>query len=560
MDDKYDELDIPDDWLELGSKRRNKEPDFVVDKKFRSDTSVNSTATSKEDEVFVPKSDLNGQKGSTDKFNSVAHASVIEEAKSIRIKESEEPAGIREDAWNSTINISSSSLSDPNESVSRASVIDEEKSVKVKDSEEPAGIREDACDSTINISSSSLSDPNESVLHASVIDEEKSVKVKDSEEPAGIREDACDSTINTSSSSLSDPYESSFNEPVFYENSCDQFLPNEKERAEKQTSVVESTSDSSTSNDNQRGDSLNGPDLLSSEVKIQPPVIRDNQGSTFDVSDYSFSSDVHGDSIMIEDNVEKYTEHLSFTDDELSFISSEPGTIITVENDNLQIQSSSKTEVWDGLHGHNDKAGLKKISSLVRDAEIISKIVPDRDFNDIYNTLLDHRDSDNRLDIATAQLLEKTPPSEQTVIIDLFEEVQIVMSAVPKADANIVYTLLEGLPPSTKRVKRVIHHLNPALAGDESPTPKPALKKKESSIEDPHLKNDPIFRDMRTIARIFPETDRNEIYALLEANHDKGNRLQAVIEEIGKLKRDESQEIIIPEEDNIKLSAEGMTH
>ncbi|RUS69907.1 hypothetical protein EGW08_022329 [Elysia chlorotica] len=469
MDDSYDELDIPDNWLDFGTKRRNKEPDFVIDKKFKSDTSIDkSPSSSRDDSIFIQES--HNQNGLTDNIISVAHTSIIDENKPVPEEFLEKP---KEEAH--TPHAFSSPVSAPNDEGC------------VKEHEERS--------------------PNEFV---GFIDE-----------------------------------------PESFRNSSNQSLPNISQRVEQQTSVVRScsvtlkNSDSFTSNGTFKDDSLNEPELFFSDFKEHG----NNQETTFIHSIDSF-----------DNNVEKYTEHLSFTDDELRFISSEPGPTVPVENNNLPVQSSSNSEANQGipLNDLTDKSGLKKISSLVRDAQIISSIVPDRDFNDIYDVLLDHRDNDNRLDIATAHLLEKGPSSEQTVTVDLFEEVQMVMSAVPTADANVVYTMLEGLPPSPKRVNKVIHYFNPDLGAINPSKKTPALKKKVSSIDDPNLKNDPIFRDMRTIARLFPETDRNEIYALLEASHDKSNRLQAVIEEIGNLRRIESQEVIIPEEDNIVLSAEDL--
>ena len=44
--------------------------------------------------------------------------------------------------------------------------------------------------------------------------------------------------------------------------------------------------------------------------------------------------------------------------------------------------------------------------------------------------------------------------------------------------------------------------------------------------------DDPLVRDMQMIAAMFPDRDRNEIYAYLEAHHDNANRVQVVAEEL----------------------------
>ncbi|GFO07344.1 E3 ubiquitin-protein ligase [Plakobranchus ocellatus] len=251
-------------------------------------------------------------------------------------------------------------------------------------------------------------------------------------------------------------------------------------------------------------------------------------------------------------------DNLFCVDDDVTFVAAEPGNVINLDlNNHLEKPSFAKINAQEQSMP-NQKNELKKISSLVRDAKIISDIIPGRNFDEIYSALLDHRDKSNRLDIATVQLLEKTATPSQASSTDLFEEVQIVMSAVPHADANVVYTLLENLPPSSQRVNKVIANLGLAISTDAVPSnPKPALLKKASSVDDPVLKNDPLFLEMRTIARMFPEADRNEIYALLEASHNKSNRLQVVIDEIAGLNQLESQ-ISASDSQEFALSAEDL--
>lgn len=484
MDDAFDELDIPDNWLDFGSKRRNEETDFTADKKLKSDFSTqdSSYAQTSAHIGFVsitPQPNISYQNGLTNNM-----------------------------------------------------------------------IEKTACMLDNNSVSGSFD---------SVKGDDPCLGVK-------VITGCSDAPSHTSFFDTYDDW--SLNEPEFYDSPPNQFLSGENQsqpafvnhalNLEKSASLASS---SATIEDS----SLNNPTLSTfcQEVVKEQDKNNDKLSGSANLQGCKVSS--NSERVLLGANVENFVEHLSFTDDELRYISSEPGHVITVESDNQPTQSSSKQEP--GFKPTPaSQPNLIKISSLVRDAQIISGIVPGRDFNEIYNTLLDHRDDENRLDIATVLLLDKPATSSKTETLDIFEEVQVVLSAVPHADANFVYTLLESLPPSSKRVTDVIQHLNPALnhaqqfsSSIKSSNQKPTLKKKESSIDDPHLKNDPLFKDMRTIARIFPETDRNEIYALLEANHNKANRLQAVIEEIGKMGQEKSQEITIPDQDeNIVLSTEDI--
>jgi len=46
------------------------------------------------------------------------------------------------------------------------------------------------------------------------------------------------------------------------------------------------------------------------------------------------------------------------------------------------------------------------------------------------------------------------------------------------------------------------------------------------------LDSDPLVEDMKTVTRMFPGRDLNEIYAYLEAHTDKRNRVQIVTDEL----------------------------
>lgn len=58
-----------------------------------------------------------------------------------------------------------------------------------------------------------------------------------------------------------------------------------------------------------------------------------------------------------------------------------------------------------------------------------------------------------------------------------------------------------------------------------------------SQSDDSLYRDDPVYRDMRTISKVFPHRDQNEIYALVEAHYYKKDRIQVVIDELTMLER-----------------------
>ncbi len=122
---------------------------------------------------------------------------------------------------------------------------------------------------------------------------------------------------------------------------------------------------------------------------------------------------------------------------------------------------------------------------------------------------------------------------------DIFQEVEILMKKFPQADGNNVYALLECREGNRNRLQTVIDILterysrttqstSAASGGGEQGT-----SHKEERPLGP-VQNDPLFQDVQNIARIFPDMDRNEIYALCELHKDHPERMQAVTEELLK--------------------------
>lgn len=159
-------------------------------------------------------------------------------------------------------------------------------------------------------------------------------------------------------------------------------------------------------------------------------------------------------------------------------------------------------------------------------------------FNDS-NQALDSQ-PENNIDDRIGEQLSETK-TDDVVSMSIFEEVEAILKEIPAADANVVYNFLEVLPPNLPdRIRNTIatfkenvqFNTTPPTSSSNSGAQKlPLLKKDSTFIDDPALQNDPIFRDMRFIAKMFPDRDRNEIYALLEANISQQNRVGAVIDE-----------------------------
>ena len=59
-----------------------------------------------------------------------------------------------------------------------------------------------------------------------------------------------------------------------------------------------------------------------------------------------------------------------------------------------------------------------------------------------------------------------------------------------------------------------------------------------SKEEQELIENDPIYRDTCVIARFYPTHDKNEIYAFLEANHNRPNRIAVVSDELARIQQE----------------------
>lgn len=198
---------------------------------------------------------------------------------------------------------------------------------------------------------------------------------------------------------------------------------------------------------------------------------------------------------------------------------------------------------------------LNKIESVHRDALAVSGIIPHVDFDEIYNKILKLRNEKNRVELVANNVLEKgtgetnvTATKDVAPAGDIFEDVLKILKEDPTADPSIVYNHLENLKGDSKRVDKVIAILRgkskdvtaSASVNSTFTDMDASLGDKKSPFDDPDFKKNPLYRDLKTLLKVLPAVNPNELYAYLEAYYDKPNRVQIVIDELTKSDSQES--------------------
>ncbi|KAK3093829.1 hypothetical protein FSP39_020705 [Pinctada imbricata] len=151
-------------------------------------------------------------------------------------------------------------------------------------------------------------------------------------------------------------------------------------------------------------------------------------------------------------------------------------------------------------------------------------------------TLLEkHKDRSDRVDFVVSQVFIKHYKKREHQKEDLVADMLKILSEIPGADPGEVYSVLERNERDVNRIEKTIGMLK------NKNDPNTSVVKEDSFTKNPELQRDPLFRDMRVIAKVLPHKDRNEIYAFLEAHYDKKNRIKLVIEEM--MKDSDSQSI-----------------
>ena len=248
---------------------------------------------------------------------------------------------------------------------------------------------------------------------------------------------------------------------------------------------------------------------------------------------------------------------------------------------------------------------LKRIASVQNDAEQIGELLQVNDVSVLYEKLKRRREAPNRVEVVTNEVLEKgidvlaqemeeERNAEEDVMTDaekiaeilqskndkvvhiesicallkenyakanrkeivlkllrdredistgdqLFEDVDVILRRFPNADPNEIFATLELLGSKPNRVITVINKLSEA-ADNKVCASKPELVKQVSNS----FRDNPLMADTLSISGMFPDVDRAEIYALLEAHYYDRNRVLLVTEELLEVQQSHSQETVQP--------------
>ena len=275
--------------------------------------------------------------------------------------------------------------------------------------------------------------------------------------------------------------------------------------------------------------------------------------------EYEFDDPINGvileGSADISDKTEEYSQDNQF---------SNPGSLVNNyedENDNTKGENVNILEP----KAEYEKTSVVRHESVQRDAEVIAEIVNGVDVGTLYDQVLKVRKENNRIDIVTNEVLEKmVTQSESTgsgsgngnamsvtesASDEIFKDVAEVLVKCPDADPNRVYDMLEKCIDAATRVECVIRQLpnskSDTNASKSSSNGSMSVKitsseKSTDLLADPDFKSNPLYNDVKTLHKVLPDKDQNELYAYLEAHFDKANRVQIVIDELAKSESEES--------------------
>ena len=221
-------------------------------------------------------------------------------------------------------------------------------------------------------------------------------------------------------------------------------------------------------------------------------------------------------------------------------------------------ESKSSTEIETETEQETSELNkMVKYESVQRDAKTISAIVPNVDVDKVYDKILQVRNEGNRVDIVTNEILEnldRHEPEEMAVVEsssdEIFEDVAAVLVKCPNADPSRVYDLLEECKDKASRVESIIGQLsgtrvdNISSSSSDKAVKVTSSEKSTNLFSDPEFKLNPLYGDVKTLHKVMPDKDPNELYAYLEAHFDRPNRVQIVIDELAKSESQESLPIV----------------
>lgn len=242
-------------------------------------------------------------------------------------------------------------------------------------------------------------------------------------------------------------------------------------------------------------------------------------------------------------------------------------------NDRLPNLGSKKENVCEnGEAGGASKSKLAKIESVARDAQHIVDVLPHVNVEAVYEKVLQSRSQTNRVDIVTNEVLESDSVTLVTSTTDsggsitssasdeIFRHVAEILVKHPDADPSYVYDLLDKEQDKEQRVELVLNKLsmkkgnNESVNRSDSAATDVSSSKSSNSVEtsdpfdDPEFKKNPLYKEFKTLRRVLPEVNPNELYAYLEAHFDKPNKVEIVINE---LKKSESQDSVYEEQEHV---------
>ena len=213
-----------------------------------------------------------------------------------------------------------------------------------------------------------------------------------------------------------------------------------------------------------------------------------------------------------------------------------PNRLDLVMNDILEgnVQVQKKT-----VHQESSQSIIDDVSNILEDINKVTGLLHQKDPqkqvdpNEIYELLEINAHNTNRVEIVCKHFLNS---SNDVVIIQdneeetdehsgMLKDVEKIGKQVSGTDPNTIFTMLEERKDNENRVQIIIEKLKSTKAETETTA---SVDEEEEGV----LAADPIFRDTVAISKLFPRRDKNEIYAYLEANHDKVNRVQIVTNEL----------------------------
>ena len=181
----------------------------------------------------------------------------------------------------------------------------------------------------------------------------------------------------------------------------------------------------------------------------------------------------------------------------------------------------------------------------------------DIDPNRVFILLENSKDTADRVDQVIKTLMQEngtTPaaaPSERT----LMDDVQALALKFPASDPNELYNLLEAADPSEDRLKLVTRQLEQrtnqtpnTTANTSTPDATTNSTQDKDSDKDTH---DVFLRDLDIVCQVFPDRDKNEIYALLESCPHQTTRVQDVIRRLMGVTNQASQDSVPIETDGL---------